>query len=376
LQDEISPSKNSPIQTSSPYLFVFLGASNLARGYGALAHCLIRGLAPQPVEILHAMGPGRGYCAQGGIFNITYPPIGSSGILKSASEGKEQARQVIALITDIGNDIMYGVPVHEIIACLDTLMQQLNAIGAEVFVHPIPLEFSKDVSERQFRILKSIFYPHSGIDYHKAKEAVDAINHFLRDKAGERIHLLPSAKDFCGVDKIHYSIFRSHKVWSGVATEMLRVLPAGEPGKINWWSTLNSLLANMGRLVFCDMFSIQKKSPQTFEKKFYGYSVGVCQNSGCVYHLSGFCTHWRGVKVVQFYFPKKAAHPACLFYPPLGAMLLLHLQYPYPGGRRFADFSGFPYRGQSYRDTGYFCAGRLFSRVLCFQGGNCRMACA
>jgi hypothetical protein len=264
VQDEISSSKISPIQASSPYLFVFLGASNLARGYRALADCLIQSLAPGPVEILHAMGPGRGYCSPGGIFNITYPPIGSSEILKSVQCRKEKARRVIALITDIGNDIMYGVPAREIIACLNTLLQQLNALGAEVFVHPIPLDFSKDVSKRQFRILRSLFYPHSGIDYHKAKEAVDAINIFLRDKAGGEIHLLPSTKDFCGVDKIHYSIFRSHRVWSEVAAEMLRVLSAQEPGKISRGSTFNSLLANMGRLVFCDMVPIQKKSPQTF----------------------------------------------------------------------------------------------------------------
>lgn len=264
MRDEFSHSKNSPTQASSPYLFVFLGASNLARGYGALANCLVQNLAPGPVEILHAMGPGRGYCSPGGIFNITYPPIGSSGILHSAQSRKEKARRVIALITDIGNDIMYGVPVSELTACLNTLFQNLNAISAEVFVHPIPLDFSKDVSKRQFRILRSLFYPHSGIDYHKAKEAVDAINIFLRAKAGGEIHLLPSTKDFCGVDKIHYSIFRSHRVWSEVAAEMLHVLSAQETGKISQWSSFNSLFANMGRLVFRDMFSIQKKSPQTF----------------------------------------------------------------------------------------------------------------
>jgi len=264
LQDDFAPSENSPIQTAQPYLFIFLGASNLARGYGALADCLIHCLSPDPVEILHALGPGRGYSAEGGIFNITYPPIGSSGILESAKRRKEKARKVIALITDIGNDIMYGVPAPEITACLGTLLQKLNALEAEVFIHPIPLDFSKDVSERQFRILRSIFYPHSRIDYLKAKEAVALVNGFLRDRAGGRIHLLPSAKDFCGVDKIHYSIFRSHKAWSRVANEMLRIIPAKHAGKISWGSTLNSLFANMGRLVFCDMFSIKKKSPGTF----------------------------------------------------------------------------------------------------------------
>ena len=264
MQNDFAPEKNSLVQAGSPYLFVFMGASNLARGYGALTHCLVRSLAPASVEFLHAMGPGRGYCAEGGIFNVTYPAIVSSGILESAREHAEKARLVLALITDIGNDIMYGVPVDEITACLDTLLQELNALDAEVFVHPIPLDFSEDVSKRQFHILKSIFYPHSAIDYEKAKAAVTTVNDFLRAKAGGRIHLLPSAKDFCGVDKIHYSIFRSHKVWSVVANAMLRILARPEPGEIGLGSSVNSLFANMGRLCFCDMTAIKQKSPQTF----------------------------------------------------------------------------------------------------------------
>jgi hypothetical protein len=241
-----------------------MGASNLARGYSALANCLVRSLAPNPVEILHAMGPGRGYSAEGGIFNIRYPSIGSSGILKSASAQREKYHRVIALITDIGNDIMYGVPVSEIIACLRDLLEKLAAIDADVFVHPIPLDFSKDVSKRQFRLLRSVFYPNSQVDYSKAKDAVCAVNEFLREQAGGRVHLLPSAKDFMGVDKIHYSVFRSHKAWSLVAHEMLRVLDAPRPRKIGWGSTLNSLFAHVGRLVFCDMIAVKQKSPQTF----------------------------------------------------------------------------------------------------------------
>jgi hypothetical protein len=264
LQDDFSLSKKSPSQAPSPYLFIFLGASNLARGYSALANCLIRCLAPHPVKILHAMGPGRGYCAEGGIFNITYPPIGSSGILNSARGRAQKAHQVIVLITDIGNDIMYGVPLSEITSCLHTLFQKLDAIGADVFVNPIPLDFAEDVSEFQFRILRSVFYPHSTIDYSRAADTVDAVNEFLRDSAGGRIHLLPSAKDFCGVDKIHYSIFHSHKAWSQVAKEMLRGLPVKQVEKIGWLSTTHSLFANMGRLVFCDMISVLKKSSGTF----------------------------------------------------------------------------------------------------------------
>lgn len=241
-----------------------MGASNLARGFQALTDCLVDSLAPNPVEILHALGPGRGYSAEGGVFNVRYPAIGSSGILEYASAQREKFHRAIALITDIGNDIMYGVPVSEIIACLRVLLEKLDTLEADVFVHSIPIDFSKDVSKSQFRLLRSIFYPRSQVDHSKAKEAVSAINDFLRDRAKGRVHLLPSAKDFMGIDKIHYSVFHSHKAWSLVAHEMLRVLDVPKPGKIIFGATLNSLFANMGRLVFCDMMAVRQKSSQTF----------------------------------------------------------------------------------------------------------------
>lgn len=248
----------------SPFLFVLMGASNLARGYSALANCLTRCLSPHPVEILHAMGPGRGYCAEGGLFNVVYPAIGAGGVLNAARERAPMARRVVALITDIGNDVMYGVPAAEIIFHLDSLMRNLNAIGADVFVSPIPLAVEEDVSEFQFRVLRAVFFPRSPVEYSGAADAVRRINGFLRESAGGRIHLLPSAKDFLGMDKIHYSMFQSHKAWSGAVAEILRALPVEKTGKVSLLSAWAALFANMGRLFYCDMFPVRKKIPGTF----------------------------------------------------------------------------------------------------------------
>ena len=56
-------------------LFLFMGASNLSRGYSLLTRYLSRCLGVKNIEFLNALGPGRGFCAKGGIFNFIYPPI-------------------------------------------------------------------------------------------------------------------------------------------------------------------------------------------------------------------------------------------------------------------------------------------------------------
>ena len=245
-------------------LFVLLGASNLARGYSALVNCLIDCLHPHPVEVLHAMGPGRGYFAQGGVFNVSYSPIVASGILDAARKRQPNISKTLALITDIGNDIMYNVPADKIIACLRSIIQELDAMGADVFVNPIPMVLEKDVSERQFRMLRRVFYPHSPVAYFGAADAVREINKFLQEAAGGRIHLLPSVKDYCGVDKIHYSVFHSHKAWLEVMTAMCRVLPVEQRATVSRLSVWKALFANLGRLAFCDMVPIRKKISGTF----------------------------------------------------------------------------------------------------------------
>ena len=63
-----------------------MGASNLARGYSMLTHHLSECLKKNKIEFFNALGPGRGFCARGGIFNITYSPIQDSQVIESAEK--------------------------------------------------------------------------------------------------------------------------------------------------------------------------------------------------------------------------------------------------------------------------------------------------
>lgn len=241
-----------------------MGASNLARGYSALVDCLSQCLHPQAIEVLHAMGPGRGYFAQGGVFNVSYAPIVLSGVLDAARKRQPHVQKTLALITDIGNDIMYNVAPEKIIACVKSVVQELEAMDADVFIHPIPMDIMEDVTERQFGVLRKVFFPRSPVTHSGAASAVQKINEFLRALAGGRIHLLPGAKEHCGVDKIHYSVFRSHKAWSEVVDAMGRVLPGAKTARVSRRAVWKALFANIGRLAFCDMVPIRKKIPGTF----------------------------------------------------------------------------------------------------------------
>ena len=88
-------------------LFLFMGASNLARGYALLTRHLSKCLGVKNIEFLNALGPGRGFCAKGGMFNFIYPPIQDCQVIEAAEKKTKNKR--VVLITDLGNDLMYGV---------------------------------------------------------------------------------------------------------------------------------------------------------------------------------------------------------------------------------------------------------------------------
>jgi len=249
---------------SRPVLLAFLGASNLARGYTALAHFLARGLAPRPVRCLAAMGPGRGYVAPGGLWNITYPPIARCGLLDAVRERAADCGQVAALVTDIGNDIMYGVPAQEIIRSLEGIFQTFDAVEGQVVVTPIPLDLEKDISPGTFRLLRALYFPRSPVTLGQAAKGVGEINAFILARRSARVRPVEGMEAFRGCDKIHYALRRTAPAWTRVGGEMLHLLGARPRGRIGGGRMLHSLACNAGRLIFEDALGLRQKSRAWF----------------------------------------------------------------------------------------------------------------
>jgi hypothetical protein len=246
------------------FLFVLLGASNLARAYSALTRLLSQSISQ--ARFINALGPGRGYCARGGLLNFSYTPIGESKIIKTADTFSQQGGRVAVLLTDIGNDIMYGVSDQSLIQCLDTLIEKSLQWNAEVFLTSIHVDVSRDMGKTSFKLLKAFFYPNSSVTFDQADSAVKKVNYYLQKKAeqNEAVHLISGLGNYCGLDKIHFSLLKSHLAWSCVANEMLSTLGAEPVGNIQPGSMVISLYRNLKRLIISDMLRITKKTKGFF----------------------------------------------------------------------------------------------------------------
>ena len=244
------PSLLSEDSKTPPYLVIFLGASNLARAHTALKANIALSLRPQSVEFLTAMGPGRGYVAKGGFCNVRYTPIGASGIWDAAKKESARGTRTVALITDIGSDIMYGVPAEEIVRCLQALFNQLDSMNAQVIVTLIPLDPERDLNKFYFRILRTLYFPKSKIELKEAAKAVKQVDSFLRESATGKIHPITGLEDFVSMDKIHYSFWNSHKVWRKLAGGMLQAFGVPPARPIKRGEMLRSWMDNARCLFF------------------------------------------------------------------------------------------------------------------------------
>jgi hypothetical protein len=245
-------------------LFVLLGASNLARAYSALTRQISNNISQ--VRFINALGPGRGYCARGGLLNFSYTPVGECRVMASAEDFAQQGGRVAVLITDIGNDIMYGVPDASLIECLDRLIEKTLKWNAEVFLTSIHVDVSRDMGKNSFKLLKAIFYPKSLITFDQADLAVKRVNRYLEEKSGQNkaVHLVSGLGAFCGLDKIHFSLLKGHLAWSRITNEMLMALNVVPVGNIGPGSMAISLSRNLKRLIVSDMLRITKKSKEYF----------------------------------------------------------------------------------------------------------------
>ena len=251
-------------QTQNPVLFIFLGASNLARSFYGLKRCIGRCIFPRPASFMHAMGPGRGYVSRGGILNAIYSPILNCGIFEAVRNKRIKNQQVVALITDIGNDIMYDVSPEKIIGGLQYIFNALDGFETNIFITPIPIDLENDISEFHFQIIRQVYFPKSPVKHSQASNNIKAINKFILQSSNKKITVINDMKQFCGIDKIHYSILKSQSAWSHIAKKLTTSLNTNVSPQFRTSELALSIANNAVRILLTDMLGIIKKTKETF----------------------------------------------------------------------------------------------------------------
>jgi hypothetical protein len=194
---------------------ILLGASNLTRSFATVV-AAARCTWDEPVEIMAAMGHGRSYGQDSTVFGRKI-----SGIFPCALWQDLQKRPPLpsaALVTDVGNDLLYGVPPKEIVKWVAQCLDRLTDAGASTIVTQLPIASVAQLSESRFHFYRRLFFPRSKLSLNAAKDLVHTLNAELMELGESRkIPVISVSKSWYGFDPIHLK----RRVWCTAWPAML-----------------------------------------------------------------------------------------------------------------------------------------------------------
>lgn len=219
---------------------IALGASNLARGMGA-AVAIARGAWGPSLEVVSAFGPGRSYGMDSRLMGRRLPGILDCG-LWPALRGLPP-RSARAVVTDVGNDILYHVPVERIVAWVDEAVARLGEFTDDVVLTGLPLARIRLLSPAAFLFFRSVLVPRCRLGQAETLQASERVEEALRAIASRRrARFVTLPLEWYGADPVHFQQRHAMAAWREIVAGA-----AGDASRRSAWESLRLFLMKPDR---------------------------------------------------------------------------------------------------------------------------------
>ncbi len=193
---------------------VLLGASNLTRGLGTVL-ATARRIWGQPLEVLAAGGHGRSFGQSSRALGRELPGIVECGLWAHLA-GLPQA-PTAALVTDIGNDLLYEQPVEQIVDWVAGCLQRLSSAESRVIVTLLPVANLDSISRARFHLLRRLFFPRSRLAFEEVRRRALELNDRVRGLATDHgAQSVAPRGEWYGIDPIHIRLRWRSAAWSEI----------------------------------------------------------------------------------------------------------------------------------------------------------------
>jgi hypothetical protein len=178
-----------------------LGASNVTLGLSAVLSTA-RAAWGQDVEVLAALGYGRSYGSPSTIAFRNLPGILQSGLWQDLAA--LPAAPTHGLITDIGNDILYGSSPEQILGWVEEAAERLLVFTPDVAITDLPVESIRRLTPSTFLFFRTLFFPPCRLSRNDVLTRVYAVNEGVVRLAERRgLRLTPLRREWYHFDPIH-----------------------------------------------------------------------------------------------------------------------------------------------------------------------------
>lgn len=190
---------------------IALGASNLTRGLRTVVSMSRVAWGPE-TEVIAALGLGRSYGERSRLVVRSLPGILQSGMW-NALDAMPQAPS-IGIVSDVGNDILYGYPPEQILGWVNEAVTRLQRHTREIAIAGLPFHNVSQLSERRFRIMRTFMFPSSSQTLAGARASSIVVQAGLERIAEERgLRFVPLLPEWYSWDPIHFRYRHWRRVW-------------------------------------------------------------------------------------------------------------------------------------------------------------------
>lgn len=201
----------SPIETTNPASglrtdVVLLGASNLTLAWPRIMDQLQSRFA-SPLRIYTANGMGRSYvCERSGFALRQLPGILSCGLWDSLPATAVENTQSVAMLTDFGNDLLYGREPTELIRAAEDCITRLRSWDekCQVVMTRPPVDSVNTLGWMRFTFSRFVLFPLSKLTLSAVKAKTLELDQGLQEVAARfGIPIYKPQANWYGLDPIH-----------------------------------------------------------------------------------------------------------------------------------------------------------------------------
>lgn len=212
--------------------FVLLGASNLTLSLRLIVELMQQSVGT-PAEVFAAVGHGRAYGVASQMLLRGLPGIADCGLWRQLAV--MPVRPVYAVITDIGNDILYGLAPEQILRAVEWCIMQLQRQPAQIVVTDLPMRSIEQLSMQRYLFFRNLFYPSCKLTKDEVVRRAHIVHAGLTVLAERmRFELYEQDPAWFGLDGIHVHYWRRKAYYGDILTRFHLPENAGAGNGSRW----------------------------------------------------------------------------------------------------------------------------------------------
>ncbi len=212
---------------------ILLGASNLTRSFSIVVETA-RLTWCEPIEIMAAMGHGRSYVQDSRVWARKISGIFFCELWHHLEQ--RPSLPTAALVTDIGNDLLYGVPVDRLVERVAGCLERLAEVGATTIVTRPPLASLQRLGEARFRFFRRLLFPASRLTLTAATDLAHSLDDRLAQFASwPKTSVISAPSQWYGLDPIHLRRRVWRQAWPALLSAWREQHPSPVVPRSSWW---------------------------------------------------------------------------------------------------------------------------------------------